>query len=511
MFLVIFHHKLLKDLDEIKIRFNKYITYLRQYISNIEFIFIIDECFKSNIIQNDKIKYIFYNDNFNIKELISNNIESLVWYEIILLINLDYYPRRDINKFFYGNQQCITMLGNRDSNLISNYITRFNAHSFIDYLNSETKRITIYSMEYEKVQFTVTSIFNCILSQLYPLEKFNSYNLLNRIFPYSNLDLSEYKRLKSLYRECEDYRNIFKESITLYCYYEKDGYNKNQTNLQHFINHGLNIKDMDYIFIINGYKCSVNIPNKDNIRVIKQDNCLDFEGWYHVLNKIKWYQYKYIFFINCSVLGPLNFDSSDKITEDWFTPFKEKLDSKTVLCSNVITKLESNYPIGDMEVCTSYNFLVDTVIIPELMTCKIFGDIKNNIPSYLNYYNAPFSRKISRLDTILTGEYGITRVTKLFGYDVTCLHPGLNDRGELKMTLFMKNNWIEGDNRVCPPCYYHECMRIIKKEIIYPPFNYNYNKLKCKSKGKCYSDSNYNWRTKKEFYEKFGYSEEIVF
>lgn len=502
----------MKDINNINLVINKYIAYLSRYKKQFDCIIILNEFFNGNILSiNSEFKILYYNNSSpNIKKMLSENIETLVWYELILLINIDYYPMRNIDEIFYGNQQCITMLGKRNQNRISNCITRFNTNSFTEYLISENKTFVEDSVEHEEVPFQVTSIYYNNIEKTYPLTTNDGYYDLNKISPYSSLIISEYLKLKSLYDNYKDYRDIFKQPLTIYCYYEKEGYTKNQTNLQHFINYGLNIPDMDYIFIINGYKCSVDIPNRSNIKVIKQDNCSDFEGWYNVLDKIKWYEYKYIFFINCSVLGPLNFDSSDRITEDWFTPFREKLDNKTVLCSNVITKLEPDHPIGNMEVCTSYNFLVDSVIIPALMTYRIFGNLSGNIPNHLNYYNAPFSKKTSRMDTILTGEYGITRVTKLFGYNVTCLHPGINDRGELKMTLFMKNNWIEGDNRACPPCNYYECMRIIKKEIIYPPLNYNYNKLKCKSKGKCYSDSKYDWKTKKEYYEKFGYSEEII-
>lgn len=283
-----------------------------------------------------------------------------------------------------------------------------------------------------------------------------------------------------------------KKYLCIYCYYEKIGYTKNQTNLRHFINKGMNVENMDYIFIINGGLCSVDLPT--NARIMYNYNCMDFEGWYRALIKYDWYDYQYVFFINCSVLGPLNFDSTNEIVENWIEPFVEKLDNETVLCSNVITNVFND------KKCTSYNFLVDTRVIPYLLNEEVTVN---------GFTNTVFGVKESRFDTIMTGEYGMSVLLLKLGYKITCLHPGFSDRGELKMTLFMKNNWIDGEYRACPPCSYYECMRIIGKKIRRDPSDYS--KLRCPEKGICYTNSSYNWNSKEEYYHKFGYSEEIMF
>lgn len=299
--------------------------------------------------------------------------------------------------------------------------------------------------------------------------------------------------------------------LTIYCYYEKSGYTKNQTNLQHFINNGLSIPNMDYIFNINGHKCSIDIPFNDNIRIFSRNNCTDFEGWYHCLTDIEWESYEYIFFINCSVLGPLNLDNSNNITKDWFTPFLEKMDSETTLCSNVIIEFNSTHLSGGGKKCTSYCFLLDTRMIPMLLTQRtLIG----------NYYNTVFGKKKDRLDAILTGEFCLSKVILDMGYKITCLHPDYSDRSShdstilnrkptIPMTLFMKNNWIDGDTRACPPVGYMRCMEIIGKRIREPPKDFN--KLRCPNTGICYTNRQFDWKNKKEFYEKFGYSEEIEF
>lgn len=187
------------------------------------------------------------------------------------------------------------------------------------------------------------------------------------------------------------------------------------------------------------------------------------------------------------------------------------MDHKTVLCSNVIMPLSEKNAGGPGFYCPSYNFILDTKVIPLLQTgnvcCK---NEKSRHRSKDVYYNTVFGKKRDRNDAILTGEFGMTRLLLQNGYKVTCLHPDVDDRGQLKMTLFMKNNWIEGNNRACPPISYHDCMRIIKKPIVRPPEDFDYSILDCPVYGQCISDPKYNWRSKRQFYDFFGYSEEII-
>lgn len=372
-----------------------------------------------------------------------------------------------------------------------------------DQLNSVDDEIVMINLAYDNLK-KIKLIGNCttylgknnVLTMIYTIFNNNFINYLNsngRIYIENDIIYEEYT-CNYIYDKLEYTYTLTrkKKYLCIYCYYEKIGYGKNQTNLKHFINHGMKVEDMDYIFIINGNICNVELPQ--NARIMYNYNCTDFEGWYRALMKYDWYDYQYLFFINCSVLGPLNFDLSDEIIENWIEPFINKLDNETVLCSNVITNV-FNGPK-----CTSYNFLLDTRIIPYLLNDEI---TVNGIT------NTVFGIKENRFDAIMTGEYGLSVLILKLGYKITCLHPGISDRGELRMTLFMKNNWIDGKMRACPPCSYYECMRIIKKPIRNPPTDYNL--LKCDEKGICYTNSNYNWNSKKEYYQKFGFSEEILF
>lgn len=396
--------------------------------------------------------------------LILDNIYSLSYYKLIIIYNSNNLIKCDINDLLKGLYDVSTYIGN--DTYITDIFTVFNSTIFEDYID-DTQWKLVDGIKYYNVKDIYVN---------YIVDNSDRYIELTKMLE---------KRVTS------------KRYLTLYCYYEKPGYTKNQTNLQHFINYGLEEENMDYVFIINGFKCSVELPTRENVKVEYRKNCMDFEAWGIWLNNNDWSQYEYIFFINCSVLGPLNFDNSNTIIKSWVKPFLEKMSSEVVLCSNVITK------IGGEPKCTSYNFLLDTRMIPILLTKKIMGGVK--------YYNTVFGRKKDRHDAVLTGEYGLSKVVLLMDYQITCLHPGMSDRGQLQMTIFMKNNWIDVQMRACPPINYRRCMEIIGKEVKSPPEHYDYSNLNCSETGVCYTNRNFNWNSKKEFYEKFGYSEEIIF
>lgn len=446
--------------------------------------------------------------NNNFKDIISNHIYSLMEYDSVIMFNYNYIISRPINEILYGDHEITSILS--DSNNVSLILNKFSTHYFSEYLNDESNITSINDFPTETVNRKINSLYTfdeLTIENYFPIIHFSSYSVLNNIIEYNHMKYNYESLLRNYELTIKGNRYL-----TIYCYYEKEGYSKNQTNLSHFIKEGLFIDNMDYIFIINGYNCSIEIPDLSNIRVIRRDNCTDFEGWYLTLQEIEWQVYKYIFFINCSVIGPLNFDGSTNIIHNWFSPFLEKMNENTVLCSNVITVLPETNHGGAGKRCTSYNFLLDTKVIPLLLNKRIFSS--TILKEKSKYYNAVFSKKNDRNDAIFTGEYGLSRVLLKAGYEITCLHPGFSDRNEkrknrIKMTLFMKNNWIDGNLRACPPCGYHETMKVIGKEIIQPPEDFNYNNLNCQEQGICYSDSKFNWNNKKEFYEKFGYSEEI--
>ena len=127
----------------------------------------------------------------------------------------------------------------------------------------------------------------------------------------------EYKYAHSSYSK-EDNDNIESSTqkiLVLYCYFEKNINYIN--NLQLFLKLGL-YEECDYLFIING-KISIEIPEKDNIKVLYRKNeDYDFGAYNDALETININNYNYYFFINTSVRGPF---IPPYVNIKWYEPF----------------------------------------------------------------------------------------------------------------------------------------------------------------------------------------------
>jgi lipopolysaccharide biosynthesis protein len=128
----------------------------------------------------------------------------------------------------------------------------------------------------------------------------------------------------------------------LYSYYEKNELYKN--NFIYFLKNGI-LDDVDYIIIING-KCSIGIPEMDNLRVyVRENKGYDFGAYSHGIKKLE-NDYDYYFFINTSVRGPY-LKNNNKPWTDYFINLFNK-DVKLVGTSiNVCTikELKSKYKL----------------------------------------------------------------------------------------------------------------------------------------------------------------------
>jgi len=328
--------------------------------------------------------------------------------------------------------------------------------------------------------------------------------------------------------------------LVIYVYYEINGFKKNQTNLSYFIKHGVNKNNwmkinVDYLFVINGHQCEILIPNEPNIKVLREDNCMDFEGWY---NGIKYLEniyndkicnlYDNIFFINCSVLGPLI--SSDK-NNHWILPYYDKLiNENSVICSNIITSLPESDAGGPGFRCSSYCFLLKSTdnIMSLLTNNQITNKHETSTSKIKIYTNTVFGKKIDKIDCILTGEYGLSRLLLKNKYKISCLIYDQENYKNVKLNnnlhqdrylsydgknlpidnvIFYKNIWRDGNNRISLPVNYDKCKKILyensnfKNSIIKYEIDYDNLPIQC---------NNLNWNSKKEFYELYGYTEEIV-
>jgi hypothetical protein len=348
----------------------------------------------------------------------------------------------------------------------------------------------------------------------------------------------------------------------IYVYYERKNEQKNQTNLSFFIKYGLNDKLWDKLnimtlFVINGRQCEVQIPTKPNVFVLKEDNCSDWEGWYNGINYFEnlngkkiWEQFDYLCLVNAGAIGPIY---EENIEDHWLIPFYNKMvKDNAVLCSPCMSFLPNSNPGGPgPKVVPIFSLLRCTEPIINLLTnvqvsCTDIFSIdtyykQRSINLYGTHENTVLGPKNDKQEAVLIGEYGLSRILLENGYRLTsllynddtfeCHDPanwGINGNAEPDRymtfngqnvplsTIFIKNIWRWETTYVCLPVLYKECidfvysklnMKPIFKDI--PNIVYNYDLLNVNPNGRGFHDFT-DWRSKEEFYNKYGVVEEMI-
>jgi hypothetical protein len=346
----------------------------------------------------------------------------------------------------------------------------------------------------------------------------------------------------------------------IYVYYERVNEQKNQTNLSFFLKYGLNEKiwsnlNIETLIVVNGHQCEVIIPTKPNIHVLKEDNCSDWEGWYNGIkyfeNKYSipiWKKFDYLCLINAGTFGPIY---ENNINDHWLLPFYNKMvkDGAIICCPSM--SFLSNYDAGGTgpKVLPTFSLIrctenIINILINQKIKCvditstAIFIE-KNMIAKYNTDCNTVLGPKFDKIDAILTGEYGISRILIQNGFKITSLlynfdchdpknwninnfmqpdrYMSFNGQNIPLSTIFIKNIWRCEDNYASLPVLYNECMNYMYSKLNMKPILaehehehiiYNYDLLNINiNKNK---NNYFSWKNNQEFYEKFGYAEEMI-
>ena len=201
----------------------------------------------------------------------------------------------------------------------------------------------------------------------------------------------------------------------------------------------------------------------------------------------------------------------------------------------MLNYLNSNDAGGPGYRLTSYFVFIkiNNIILDLLLNKKISNISSNslNISKYPIYYNTIIGKKQNKLDTILTGEYGLSRIFIENNYNITSLVPCNNskenidrsfDNNKLEYNLedliFIKTNFRTdlNLNRDSLPIYYNECLNYYYNNLNYENkevdlekenFLLQYDNLLINQKGINKYNSNYNWNSYKEFYDLYGKAE----
>jgi hypothetical protein len=194
----------------------------------------------------------------------------------------------------------------------------------------------------------------------------------------------------------------------IYAYYEKNDLYKN--NFKYFLENGI-IDTVDYYIVINGNH-TINIPIKNNIKIIKRDNKgFDFGAYSYVINNIK--EYNYYFFLNTSVKGPI-LENNNKLWIDYFIELFNKPDIKLVgtsinIFNNENSELEEIYKHKN----------------PFIHIQSMFFVIDNEYYKYLkkiNFFNEEEINKYDNIfDVIFNKEIGLSQHALKNGWNINCI------------------------------------------------------------------------------------------
>ncbi len=138
--------------------------------------------------------------------------------------------------------------------------------------------------------------------------------------------------------------------LVLYTYYESKEYRK---NLNFFLNKGVTeSKNIDFIFVVNGFKISIDIPKLPNVTVFPRKNIgLDFGAWSEALFSIDYHKYQYFLFINPTVRGPFLPVWVPKEIH-WTDLFINFIDEETKLIGTTINYYKGKPHIQSMVIAT---------------------------------------------------------------------------------------------------------------------------------------------------------------
>jgi hypothetical protein len=359
------------------------------------------------------------------------------------------------------------------------------------------------------------------------------YNMLH--LHLHNLNVKKQIKRKILFKSQALPELSSSKICVIYAYYERKNEQKNQKNLSFFIKYGLDESkwkhlDITYVFVINGVQCEVVIPKQNNIHIIKQHNCSDYQAWFsgikYINNTFKspiWENFDYLCLLNCSTNGPF---MEEDINSHWLYPFYNKMKRHdAIACSpylNIVPKTEPTP--GPALSCHFTLIKINEEIIQLLLRTKVRSVYPESInKDYTLYFNTVIGPKNTKIDAILTGEYGLSRVLIKHNYNICCLYydavfnlltPNINKEREefyhknndiLKNTIFIKNIWRITDGYASPPVLYNFCDEFINTKLNQIstfhnlPVMYNYQLL-----------NKTNLTNKQIYYDTYGYVENII-
>ena len=191
---------------------------------------------------------------------------------------------------------------------------------------------------------------------------------------------------------------------TLVCYaYHETPYAQN--NLQFFVDVLRTqpwVDHVDYVFVVQGGKCSVKLPRHARVRRLDRENVgYDFGAHAAILESTDLEAYTHFMFLNSSVCGPF----LPKYTRDHFTDlFTRLLVGNVKLVGSALACRPDTDPGGAGPRIEGFCFATDRVGL-----------------DVLRHPGTVFQQHPDKLSAVVEGEYGISRIMLNAGYNLDTL------------------------------------------------------------------------------------------
>lgn len=215
--------------------------------------------------------------------------------------------------------------------------------------------------------------------------------------------------------------------VIIYTYYQTDVSNY---NLSFFLKDEVKYREnIDYIFVINGYTCSIEqlIPKLPNVLIISRENKgFDFGGHYAAVNylKDKEKKYDYYIFLNSGVFGPV-IKKGICENDHWSNLFTSKIDNKVKLVGTSIVCLPHHHLGGFGPKIESFFFVTD----------------KKALDLFIEE-GTIFCNHKDKVSAIVNGEYGLSRCIFKHNYTIDCMLDKY-----MNVDWYDKKNWYLNDNK----------------------------------------------------------------
>ncbi len=257
------------------------------------------------------------------------------------------------------------------------------------------------------------------------------------------------------------------KTVVSYAYYET---NRAMYNFDFFAQVGIiNDPNVLFIIVINGQKCSIEIPKFENCVIIKRDNSgydfgahrtsLDYLTDLHSC-AVKDIPYDYFLFMNCGVIGPFLPKYYPK-NMSWTNIFTDNLTDKIKLFGTSMVCFEYNAVTGQGPHIEGFCFCLDKIGLNVVFDKKTV-----------------FTNHKTKYDAIQDGEYGLSKAILAAGYSLDSLLYKYQN-----IDWSNKENWFNQNNNAFPSrSGTYEGISIHPFEVVFhkwfwlnnPPVNFNY-------------------------------------